>query len=525
MYKQPIKFILTAIMLILVLSSCSSKYVTITNDRELSYTKESSSILYEYAEDNISSYAPQSGFHPLINHIDSFSARVLLAQAAQKKIRLQYFTYDSDNTGKLLFKALYDAANRGVKVEFLIDDIELSYRDKIIAAVNSHKNITVRVFNPTNGRDGLHIIDMLFHSDSLGRRMHNKAFIVDNSIAVFGGRNIGDMYLGMDKKHFLIDNDVLVVGPFVNKLNNEFERYFSSKYSVDFNEIAKVSSEHRLEKGVKKINEILEAKYYKIFVQTMNERAFVKAFRNKKIPLYFANAELYFDSPDKIESNEHNSNVYIRNQVDLKFIPQKSLHIANPYFIPDEDMFDNFASLRKKGVEITVVTNSLESTDAKAVFAYYSQKIERLIKMGIKIYEIHPYAFREALVNQPYNLKKVAPNSMIHGKIMIIDGKYFVIGSRNMDPRSRFLNTELIAVIQSKELATEEEKAYERFFLPENTYKLSLKCEGQSNSECIILREAIVNGVKVCFEGNDNVGIWEKIKLLFTKELPIEELL
>ncbi|MEA1892130.1 MAG: phospholipase D family protein [Campylobacterota bacterium] len=525
MNKEIMKLIFIAIALILMLSSCSSKYVTIAEDREANYSVQSAPLLYEYAQENIFSYAPKSGFYPLINHVDSFSARLLLAQAAKKKIRLQYFTYDSDYAGKILFKALYDAANRGVKVEFLIDDIELSYRDKIIAAVNSHENITVRVFNPTNSRGSFHFIDIAFHSDSLGRRMHNKAFIVDNSMAVFGGRNIGDKYLGMDKKDFYIDNDMLVVGPFVNKINNEFEHYFSSKYSVDFNEIAKMSSKHRLEKGIKKIHEILDSKYYKAFMKTMNNRAFVKAFRAKKTPFYFADAELYFDLPNKIESTEHNSSVYLRNQVDLKFTAQKSLHIANPYFIPDEDMFDNFASLREKGVEITVVTNSLESTDSKAVFAYYSQKIERLIKMGIKIYEIHPYAFREALINQPYNLKRAAPNLMIHGKIMIIDEKYFVIGSRNMDPRSRFLNTELIAMIDSEEVAIEEEKAYRHFFLPENTYKLSLQCENESHSGCVVVREAIINGEKVRFEGNDNVGIWEKIKLLFVTGLPIEELL
>jgi putative cardiolipin synthase len=417
-----LKSITICIIILLINTGCSTKHLSVDKDREVHLSAKESNVLYEYAKDDIESHAPMSGYYPLANHLDSLSARVILAKVATKSIKFQYFTFHGDESGSLLMYSVLEAADRGVTVEILIDDIELNKFDKVLASINDHPNITFRTFNPTNTRASLHYVEIGLNSDTLGRRMHNKAFIVDNSMAVFGGRNIGDIYFGQNIKNYFIDNDILVVGPFVNELTNQFEHYFSSRFSVDFENIYKASI-----KDIKKerdiYNELLNSQEYKHFFEVVSKRSFVKKFRAKELPLYFASAELYYDMPEKIATDPKDRTYHIEGSVDNKYMPEKSLVVVNPYFIPNEEMIKIFKDLRNKGVEISILTNSLESTDGKAVYAYYSEYQEELLKMGVKLFETHPHALKSELLAQAYNTEKVLPKTGLHAKTIIIDGK------------------------------------------------------------------------------------------------------
>ncbi len=195
----------------------------------------------------------------------------------------------------------------------------------------------------------------------------------------------------------------------------------------------------------------------------------------------------------------------------------------NPYFIPDDEMMALFKTLRAQGVEISVLTNSLESTDGEWVYAYYSLKQEALLKMGVKLYEIYPSAFSEALKNQAYNLHKKTPRSTLHAKTMIIDGRYFVIGSRNLDPRSRNLNTEMVAVIESVELSKHEKKLFDILTEPEHAYELKLICD--VNDNCEIRWHAVIEGKEVVFDSDGDAGFIDKMFVFFSRILPVEDLL
>ncbi|NOR54785.1 MAG: hypothetical protein GQ531_01110 [Sulfurovum sp.] len=516
------KNVIGMVLALFFILGCSSKHIEVKEDRSFSSPKKSSSVLYHYAKDNIAAQGTKSGYYPLENHLDSLSARIVLAYAATKSIKLQYFTFHSDPAGKLLGKALVDAADRGVKIEILIDDIALGDHDHSIAVANDHKNISIRVFNPTNARGALHNVEIGLNSDTLGRRMHNKSFIVDNSMAVFGGRNIGDIYFGLNKDDYFVDNDILVAGPLVNKLTYAFNLYFASKFSVDFMHIAKASVEE-LKKGKKKYAETLASPEFKHFKKVVLNRPFVDAFRKKKLALYFAKAELYYDGPNKIGTAPDDRTYHIKGKIDKKYMPKKSFVIVNPYFIPDDEMMAHFKTLRAQGVEISVLTNSLESTDGEWVYAYYSLKQEALLKMGVKLYEIYPSAFSEALKNQAYNLHKKTPRSTLHAKTMIIDGRYFVIGSRNLDPRSRNLNTEMVAVIESVELSKHEKKVFDILTEPEHAYELKLVCDGNDN--CEVRWYAVIEGKEVVFDSDGDAGFIDKMFVFFSRILPVEDLL
>ena len=508
--------------LILFFAGCGSKHLSISTDRKLNLSKESSPILYKYSKTNVSKQKGKSGFYPLPNHLDSLSARLILAKKATKSIKVQYFIFEADISGTLLMSALIDAADRGVKVDILIDDLLLNSSDNQLASVNAHKNITLRSFNPTNSRKAMHYVEIGIYTKTLGKRMHNKTFIVDNSMAVFGGRNIGNDYFGLDKKRYFIDDDILVVGNFVNILNNQFEQYFASKFSVDFENLAK-ADEHSMRKGLALVQEKLDSPEFKHFKKVLNDRAFNQQFLNAELDFYFANAELYFDMPNKVETEQNDRTHHIQGTFDDKYSPKKSLYIVNPYFIPSEEMVKKLQALRTKGVEIHIVTNSLESTDGKSVYAYYSKYQKELLKMGVHLYETFPSALKDELKNQAYNIHKIYPKTALHAKTMIIDGKYFVIGSKNLDPRSRNLNTELVAIIENKKLCTYEKTVFDYITKSNNAYKLSLECK--DDKHCKVKWSGIIEGKEKTFFNHADASSWDKIRIFFARQFPIRELL
>ena len=503
-------------------NACSSKHIGIKENRPLHLSQESSSALYDYCDANVSAYLPQTGFYPLEDHRDSLAARLMLAKAAKHRITVQYFTFYGDAVGTILTKALIDAADRGVKVDILLDDIELSYDDDAIAMINTHKNVTIRVFNPTHSRRSLHYLEMGIYSDTAGRRMHNKSFTVDNSMAVYGGRNIGDTYFGLDEDNFFIDNDMLAVGPLVNKISNEFDIYFNNKYSVDFEYIAKSDTDD-LKEILEEFNEQLDKKGYELLKKALENRDIYKKYQAKRLPLIFGDAELFYDMPRKIATDINDTSTHIQSKIPQKVRASKRFMMVSPYFIPNEKMINRIQRMRDKGVEVSVLTNSLESSDQTAVYAFYSLSQKRLLEMGVHLYEIHPHAFEKDVLAQSYNYLKVMPKAALHAKTIVIDDDIFTIGSVNMDPRSRNLNTELVSIISSKELNAYEAKVFKMMVAPENAYELSLEYDEDNNSE--IVWSATIEGETKKFYNDGDASMWYRFKKTMSLWFPVEDLL
>jgi len=517
-----IKILSSALIALVLLSGCGAKHIGIKKDRALILSEKTSDSLYEYIDENIEAQAPKSGFYPLENELDSLSARILLAKSAKHHIAIQYFVFHSNSTGLILTKALIDAANRGVKVDVLIDDMAISYNDKEIALINSHKNITVRVFNPTNSRRALHYVEMGLYSDTVGRRMHNKSFVADNSIAIFGGRNIGDHYFGTSKDGFFVDNDVLAVGPIVNDITNQFRRYFSNSLSVDFKFIGEVEATEK-EELKKLLTEVQNKKTYKLLKEALLQSQFYSYFTSKTLPLYFGDSELLYDMPQKVVTNIEDTQYHLKSKIPKKITATKNFYITNPYFIPSEKMMQRLQALRNRGVDIALLTNSLESTDTISVYAYYSQVQKQLLEMGVRLYETHPQAFEDEVLNQKYNLFKKMPRAALHAKTIVIDDDIFAIGSVNMDPRSRNLNTELVGLIKSKELNAYEKNVFEIMTEPRNAYELRL--EYDENNESKITWTGIRDGKKQTFYHDGDASLWMRIKKTMTTWFPVRDLL
>ncbi len=504
------------------LTGCGGKHVGIKEDRPVYLSQESLDLLYRYCAEDVKAHAPQTGFYPLEHHLDSMAARLLLAKAAQHRITVQYFTFSDDLAGRMLSQALMEAADRGVQVDVLIDDMAISFDDDTIAQVNAHTNIRVRVFNPTNSRRALHYVEMGMYGDTVGRRMHNKSFTADNSMAVFGGRNIGNIYFGLDKKNYFIDNDVLAVGPLVNDISNQFDIYFSNAYSVDFEIIAKAKIDE-MQALKKSFDALVHDKKYLALKQAIQERTLFKQFSEKQMPLYFGDARLTYDMPEKIATDINDSSTHIKRKVPQKIGATKRFYMVSPYFIPSEKMIERIQKMRDAGVDVAVLTNSLESSDQTPVYAYYSLSQKRLLEMGVRLYEIHPFAFEKELVNQNYNLLKHVPHVALHAKTIVIDDDLFSIGSINMDPRSRNLNTELVSIIKSRELNAYEARNFARMIAPENAYELSLEYDEDNRSK--IVWKATLDGEQKIFYNHGNSGTWLRAKRTMSLWFPIHDLL
>src|SRR5512141_692552 len=183
-----------------------------------------------------------SGFRMLAAGVDGFLARVQMANAAERTLDLQYYILRGDDTGKLLADAVLRAAERAVRVRVLIDDADKAAGDDAIVALDAHPHIEVRIFNPFVYRGDAKLLrttEFLFRAARLDYRMHNKLFVVDNAIALVGGRNIGDQYFQIDPESQFGDDDVFTAGPIVKELSATFDEYWNSAIAIPVSALAR----------------------------------------------------------------------------------------------------------------------------------------------------------------------------------------------------------------------------------------------------------------------------------------------
>lgn len=415
----------------------------------------------------------KSAFYSLSDPKDAFSARVFLVDHAKKSLDVQYYIYENDKTGLYFSYRLLEAANRGVKVRILIDDLSSTGLDKEWRSIAEHPNIELKLFNPNRLRSSFRNLALLLNIDSLGKRMHNKSLIADRSIAILGGRNIGDVYFAADKETLFFDYDILTVGRVVSDIQTQFEIYWNSKESVSSEKLLEGSFTSKDIKHNKKEfeNSIISFKN-SILGKSMKNSSFLKDIYNGGVELTVAeDAHLYYDYPEKVISSEDDIRTHLssRISIDLKEV-KKDLIVISPYFIPSKEMMQSFYDMRSRGVHITVVTNSLASTDVFPVYSGYRWYIKDLIEMGIELYELKPQSFKKYSNSKKW-LK--TNKTSLHTKMMVIDGYRFVVGSANIDPRSSKLNTELLLIIDSKKMANKKQIALKSIINMENFYRLS----------------------------------------------------
>jgi putative cardiolipin synthase len=425
--------------------------------------------------------AGTSGFELLDRNEDGLRWRLALLDSARHSIDAQYYLWYGDASGLLMLARLLDAADRGVKVRLLLDDINallrdagtIKLRDQGIALLESHPNIEIRLFNPWSrrglaGRAGEALGDM----KRLNQRMHHKQLIVDNRAVIVGGRNIGDEYLGLHEEFNFHDLDVLGIGPVARMASGVFDMFWNTDWVLPASAIvAEVTAAAAERAGADMTARLVTAKSLQGFaVEPQDWTHEIEALSSR---LHAGTCELLTDVP-AAGGITHEMRQAMN---DLAAGARRELLIVNAYIIPVDETIERMRNLGSRGVRIRILTNSLASHDVPAVNSHYKQWRDDILAAGAELYEVRPDAAIQARISDTPPVR--ARFMGLHSKAMVIDRERSYIGSMNFDPRSAAINTEMGVEIESAGLADELARLIERDMEPANSWQLRLNDAGK----------------------------------------------
>lgn len=429
----------------------------------------------------------ESGFILLDGGEEALLWRGLLADRATRTIDAQYFIWSQDNVGTIAAERLIQAADRGVRVRVIVDELTLNANPKFLTLLDGHQNVEIRLYNPSGsiGMGGVgKLIRILSDFHRLNRRMHNKAFIVDGSFAIIGGRNIADEYFDLDARLNFRDLDMLAIGPVVPDISKCFDEYWNSKWVISIKEVLEI--EYLPEDQRKYFRDLHEyALQEKNFPPRFNKELEILSKKFDSIghsELEWGVARLIYDAPGKnLQINRLDAFGESGEQLtDFALGARKNIIVETPYLVLLEGTFHVLEALRNRDVKITFITNSLAATDAIWVHASYAFQRRKLLGLGINVFEYRADPDdREHFVDN-YELKNKNMVVSIHAKTMVIDDKSIFIGSFNMDPRSTHLNTEMGLIIDSPDLAKKVTNRLKMDMAPQNSWRLSLSEDGRT---------------------------------------------
>ncbi len=425
----------------------------------------------------------KTGVYVLEDGGTSMIARAWLSEYAEKTIDIQYFIFSTDNVGLIACDYLVRAADRGVKVRILIDDILVDAGPYEILTLDSHDNIDIRIYNPGVNL-GKNIVQKAgkFLTDFKGanQRMHNKTFNVDGKVVITGGRNIADEYFDYDHEYNFRDRDVLLMGKEVNTVANSFEIFWNSALSLPVT--ALVSDEETNQRAPDRFDRLhrYACDPQNFWPQVRDRikqlpRAFKEINKSGQIQ-WLDSVNFIADVPGKMTSGQDLSNT-TSTLLNLLRHAKKSIDIQSPYLVTANEVRAVLKAAIARGVKIRILTNSLASTDNLEAFSGYKRDRKALLNTGVRIFEFKPNAKVRYEIMTGALQKKInyAPVFGLHAKTMVIDGHITVIGTYNLDPRSANLNTECVTIIHSKEVAGTVLKGIETEFLPENAWETTLQ--------------------------------------------------
>ncbi len=416
----------------------------------------------------------------------SLDARIQLAQRARISLDVQYYLIQNDRTGHLLLRNLRDAAARGVRVRLLVDDLYTFGGDPMFISLAAFPNVEVRLFNPfCCGRGGLvsKYVASLFDFNRVNRRMHNKLFIADSVMAVAGGRNIADEYFMRNTSENFVDMDAFIVGAVVPQLVTIFDRYWNSPQVYPVQSI--IATDLDRDQLQRQFNELVDEgdPMMKVPVppdDILGYGPITDDLDAGRLGLHWGKATAFADPPGKVTAKtdeEARSMSVTMSVLDLVMAARREVVLSSPYFIPGTMGVQTFADLNKRGVKVTILTNSLAANDEPLVHTGYARYRVDLLRNGVDLYELSP---TRVLLNKRLGLAiPGASLGRLHAKTAVIDGSIVFIGSMNLDPRSATRNTELGVIIENPEFAREVLRVIHISKL-QSAYRLQFGADGQS---------------------------------------------
>ena len=459
----------------------------------------------------LQAHSPHSGFHLIANGQDALLMRLAMIEAAQRSLDIQYYSFQNDETGKLLLEALLRAAERGVRVRILLDSITVKKTDSTWALLGSHRHIELRIFNPFNKPEQnlaervLHFFSNFSH---FTKRMHNKVFIADNQLALIGGRNLGDAYFDKNQSFNFRDIDVLSVGPVNAAISQSFDNFWNNdaayrlykpKMSTRTLEELQTSLKHHWSESIS--NGLLPP-----------VPDITKQLKEESLPLLWADAILAADPASKVmQPKEIAGSKPISALEKYVASAQHEFIAVSPYLVPGKEGVETFSNLVKRGVTVSILTNSLGATDVVAVHAGYRRYRPALIAGGVNLYETKPLPGKHPRSGRFASASRVS----LHTKIYIIDRKEVFIGTMNLDPRSVQLNTELTLIIHSPEIAQQLVSLFHNAIQNSSSYRVLVN---NGKMEWVIEEK----NKEIHYNHEPKAGLWRTIKVNLYALLPFE---
>lgn len=465
-------------------------------------------VLGNFAAQWRSLHPGHSGFMGLPKGLDGLGARLKGLDRAQVSVDAQYFLLKPDEAGRLFLGKLLYAADRGVRVRLLVDDIFTPRDDHVLATLSSHENIEIRLFNPLSRRSPV-FWSMLWDFTRTNRRMHNKAFIVDGAMAIVGGRNIAEEYFELKPDGNFDDFEVLTIGPVVDELSASFDEFWNSRLSLPVEALGGRVDPERLEQWRKTMEEVIEGSRPSAYGRAINSELLQELINGER-GLEPAKARVVSDSPQKLKEvrGEEQFLAVAAALMEAVQAARQEVTIITPYFLLGERGRSALMDIANSGVQVRVITNSLASTNHVPVHAHYRKYRKQLLQAGVQLYELRAD-------RQPGWKNGSQERMTLHTKLFELDGETVVLGSVNLDPRSIEINSELIVFVESSGLSSQLLE-FLRQDLPEFTWRLQLNEKGY-----LRWHYEGKSGVQTA-RGEPGASIWRRMQANIYRLLPIE---
>ncbi len=440
---------------------------------------------FAYIDEQIKLHDGLTGVLVLDKGEEALLARAWLADHAQQTIEVQYFIWSTDNIGILATEALLRAAGRGVKVRVIVDDLLIDAPDKTLLALALHPNVSIRIYNPKHSVGTpvqKRILNVITDFRGVNQRMHDKIFIVDGKVAITGGRNMADEYFDYNQEYNFRDRDILVLGNVVEKMVWSFEQFWLSELSVAVNGL--FDGLGLLQKNVSVDDSEVQQIYQELHGYARSADNFEpevrkaienvsEAFQGLTEEVVWTDARFISDTPGK--NNRRFSlgggGITTTELAMLVENAKSKIVIQSPYLVLSKKAESLFRRARKRGVSIQISTNSLASTDNMQAFSGYKNQRQRLLNMGLRIFEYKPNpVIQGQLLHRYENVKKKPPIFAIHAKTMVVDSETVYIGTYNLDPRSENLNTEVGVIVRNGKIAKKVEQFIQADMRPANSW-------------------------------------------------------
>ncbi len=436
----------------------------------------------------------------------ALTSRLSLIDTADTSLDLQYFIWQNDSSGLLVIERLLAAADRGVRVRVLVDDIQLSGLTNKINALNSHENIQIRIFNPFSVRWRYQLgiwrlTEFVIDGNRLNHRMHNKLLVADNQLAILGGRNIGNDYFGLSPHRNFIDMDILMSGPLIPDLAEGFDQYWNSRWAQPINQLFNLSVVPddlvRLRQRIDKRLDDAEglAPYLQRYTtKDVLDDLLTGSFIEAADAIVDDPSVRWFDKPDELA----------KQMSHIALTAEHELLIVTPYLIPTRTLMALGRQLVERGVDIKIVTNSLETNDVVIAQAAYARHRRKIVDTGVELFELKG----DAKIGGQRHDQEIS----LHQKYMVIDQKHVFLGSVNLDPRSLYLNTELGVILQAPELAAVLTQSFSELIQPQNAWQIVKNEEG------------------ICWQTPQSTlkrspakSLWQRLRYAFFSLLPVSQ--